>query len=374
MNKQDIYRALLRVMPKPNYGQDETGPYADIGAILRRWRTRGAVVAVFGQEQIDFLQAYGQASDGVPVAADTFFRIASVSKMVTALAVLRLAQQNQLDLDADTNKVLSFAVRHPAAPQRPITLAMLLSHTAGLHDGRTYIQALGRAADAQEILAADSYTAHLPGEGWEYSNLGAGLVGSVLEALLDKPFETIMQQTLFAPLGVRASFYAQQIKEPLADAQRVFPPARRAAFDASARQSQPLGDALEVVPQRHYAVAHGTCCINAQGMITLARALMAPGFLSADWLAHMRRPCAPFGRRSPSMRQGLGIFLIDETGIDPDTIYGHQGNAYGAVHGVFFKPSIQRGMLFFSSGTAQSKTNFLADVNRDLLRRIFAGR
>ena len=145
-----------------------------------------------------------------PVTQDTFFRVASISKMITALCVLRLAQDGLISLDRDINAVLPFAVRHPQFPNTLITLRMLLSHTNGLVDAPAYHQGVGSRVPVSAIIPA-CWGEHAPGTSWEYSNLGAGLVASVLEAALDQSFENIMRIYLFDVLGVEASFYPQRL-------------------------------------------------------------------------------------------------------------------------------------------------------------------
>ena len=203
--------------------------------------------------------------------------------------------------------------------------------------------------------------------------MGAGLVGSVLEAALHQPFEQIMQQFLFQPLGVQASFYPDRIVGPLSDSWRVLPPQRRPAFDAAARRKRQIPMADQPAPEQHYGLAQGNCCIQAQGLQTIMEALASPGFLKAETLVDMRTPLGSFGSRSPYLQQGMGIFQLQDNKICPHTLYGHQGNAYGAVHAAFFEPGSGRGLVFLSSGASAERQDFLSTLVSDLLRVAFGG-
>jgi len=87
------------------------------------------------------VQAKGLADMGAgrPVTADDPVRIASVSKLVVAIGVMRLVEQHKLDLDADVSDLLGYTLRNPAFPDAPITLRLLLSHRSSLTDGVDYV-------------------------------------------------------------------------------------------------------------------------------------------------------------------------------------------------------------------------------------------
>lgn len=373
LDRQRIYRLLLRALPAPRYDKNQTGMAREIAAILSKHRAAGASVAFFSGDDTPLCLCVGTAGQMGPVTQDTFFRVASISKMITALCVLRLAQDGLISLDRDINAVLPFAVRHPQFPNTPITLRMLLSHTSGLVDAPAYHQGVGSRVPVSAIIPA-CWGEHAPGTSWEYSNLGAGLVASVLEAALDQSFENIMRIHLFDVLGVEASFYPQRISGALADAYRVIPPWGKSGFDARERKKRPAGDADIPQPERHYGLAQGNCVTNMAGMLLLLKAAMQPRYLDAPMIAAMRSPLVSFGQRSPYMQQGMGLFVIDEPGICAHTLYGHQGNAYGAMHGAFFDPIAGRGMVLLTSAASEAKTNFLSDINRDLMRLCFSSK
>ncbi len=108
-------------------------------------------------------------------------RIASVSKMVVAMGVLRLAEQGRLDLDQDVSELLGWRLRNPAFPDKPITLRLLLSHLSSIQDDADYVIPLGETVrDKFEDPKAFDRD-HPPGTFFRYSNLNFPVFASALE-------------------------------------------------------------------------------------------------------------------------------------------------------------------------------------------------
>lgn len=372
MRHLKLYRLLIRLLPgKPRdfrllRGEDAKAAERFAG-IYRRCRARGAALGLFDREGVKTHLVYGEARPGMPVAGDTGFRTASVSKMVTALLVMKLAEIGRIGLDDDLEGILPYSLRHPGAPEQPVTLRMLLTHTAGIRDGSDYIRALGRDVPAERLLAGDSHTRQLPGEGCEYSNFGVGLAACALEAALGVSFEELAQDCLFRPLQMQASYYPHRLAAPLADAWRILPPGRTPAFDGKSRQETDREGWDRPDPHAHYSLAQGSCCMDMKSAVRLGQALMSPGFLSADSLRAMRAPAASLAHRDPALTQGIGTFLLRDKSVSPRPLYGHQGMAYGAVHMIFLDPEAGRGIISFTSGASEARAHILADLNKALI-------
>ena len=86
------------------------------------------------------VQGFADKTAGRQVTADDPVRVASISKLVTAIGVMRLVEAGKLDLDADASEQLGWRLRNPAFPATPITLRLLLSHRSSLTDGAGYWQ------------------------------------------------------------------------------------------------------------------------------------------------------------------------------------------------------------------------------------------
>ena len=370
MTHWGLYRMALHVLPKS--GKTVSSDFLAavtrrIEHVLRAHRCVGAALCLFDERGIQNTLTFGVSHlPDAPVTPDTVFRAASVSKFITALGAMKLKEQGLLELDRDVNEYLPFPLRHPKAPDAPISLRMLLSHTAGIHDGAAYNTGIVKNVPLSDLLKGDSFTDHLPGTKWEYSNFGAGIAGAVMEAATNTDFETLMQETVFQPLGVTATFYPQKVQGDLADAIRILPRSKAPNFNAAERRARPLPPA-EVNPEKHYNLAHGALCVSAPELAKLGVAGMKAGFLTKESLHGMRREIAPFGERAHNLSQGIGTFILHEQGISPHLLYGHQGMAYGAVHGLFFDPETERGIALLTTGASEARRGVLADLNKEIL-------
>lgn len=166
-----------------------------------------AVVVAFDRDTITPLIAEGLANKeaGRAVEANDPVRIASISKLIMALAALRLMDEGKVNLDRDVSDYLGWKLRSPHHPQAPVTLTHLLSHRAGLSDKAGYIIPLGESLEARFADPAAWRDVGPSGEAtFEYANLGSPLVATVLEAASGERYDRLVERLVFAPLGVKA--------------------------------------------------------------------------------------------------------------------------------------------------------------------------
>ena len=176
-----------------------------------------------------------------------------------------------------------------------------------------------------------------------------------------------MQQHLFSPLQMQASYYPQRLKALVADARRILPPRRATNFSGERRQAQPDTGWDRPGPEHHHLYAHGSCCMDVKSLARLGQALLQPGFFSPDSLKMMRSPAASLAGRDPSLTQGLGMFILRDDAISKRPLYGHQGMAYGAVHMLFLDLEKGRGIISLTTGASEARSHIMADINRALL-------
>jgi CubicO group peptidase (beta-lactamase class C family) len=149
-----------------------------------------------------------------PIDDDTLFRVASLSKFVTALGAMKLVEQGKLSLDADIGDYLGYRLRNPHFPDQPITLRMLLTHTSSLRDEGGFKFAPN--VDLQEVLLPGGRhygkgamwdASHAPGAWFEYVNFNWGLLATVMERAGGERFDRLMRRLVFDPMGLKAGFY-----------------------------------------------------------------------------------------------------------------------------------------------------------------------
>ena len=334
--KNLLYRSVLALTKQPPY------PAADpVTRVLKRNRVAGGCVQVIRQGAFSDLFVRGIRNErGDAVTADTVFRLASVTKMVCAMACLRLEKQGVLDLEEDTAAAMGITF------SRPLTVRALLSHTSGIVDTD------GHGEPLDKVLARTQFC-DAP---FRYSNLGAGIVGSFLEVKTGKSIETIVREQVLAPCGANGSF---SVWGQAADCHRVLP---------GGWKSFRPGDISSPDPLRHYEYGAGSLFMTVGDLSRVTLSLMKDDAL----LSRMRELHVPYG--VSGFWHGLGLLQVEDPTLYPRPLYGHQGFAYGAVNGVFFDLETGDGIISLNCGASEARTGRMAVLNRGLICAGMGGR
>lgn len=183
-----------------------------------------AAVGVIKDGKILFSDAVGlRHPDGCPADGDTKYRIASISKLVTAAGVWQLIERGLIDPNADVSRYLGFELRNPAWPGTPITVRMLLSHTSSIRDGGkagSYNIPLGHPISEFFTAGAPYYMPNCwapaeeaPGTFFAYCNMNYCLLGTVIEAVSGERFDRYMRRHIFEPLGLTCGFNVAEMPD-----------------------------------------------------------------------------------------------------------------------------------------------------------------
>jgi CubicO group peptidase (beta-lactamase class C family) len=179
----------------------------------------GASIAVIHDMRVEWAKGYGVARlGGPPVSTSTLFSAASMSKPLTAMAVLRLAQQGKVDLDTDVNVYLK-SWKLPAnqySKNHLVTVRELLSHTSGIgtHNGAIYDPDKGVPTILQVLNGQPPATTPPvrveaePGKKYAYSNGGYLILQILITDLTGKTFVQSMDELVLVPLGMTRSTFA----------------------------------------------------------------------------------------------------------------------------------------------------------------------
>ncbi len=192
---------------------------AEIDAVCRTFVEQenipGTVAGIVQGGELRHVTALGLADreTGRAVTRTTAFRIASMTKSTTALAILALRDAGRLALDAPLETYIpQFAAVAPATrDSAPVTVRHLLTHTAGfVTDDPWGDRVLGMTPAALDrLIAHGTLFARPPGLAFEYSNLGFALLGRVLTNVSGEPYQTFIGRTILKPLGMsRTTFDA----------------------------------------------------------------------------------------------------------------------------------------------------------------------
>ena len=188
----------------------------------------GLQAAIISKGELIWVGSYGKSDylKQVSVNDSTLFMIASCSKPVTALGLMKLYDHGVIDLDDDINTYLPFKIANPNYPSEPITFRMLLAHVSSIRDDTPLLVSLytfedgGDSSVTLEDLIKDYFLPHgkyynseknfhssKPGDVRDYSNMGYALIGYLIQRVSGKDFRIFMQEEIFNPLGMYSSYW-----------------------------------------------------------------------------------------------------------------------------------------------------------------------
>lgn len=178
-------------------------------------------IALIDRGELAWARAYGEAGD----STRTLYQAASLSKLVTAVAAMRLVQQSRLDLDQNANEALSswHIPDSELARGHPVTLRGLLSMTGGIgvpgyvgyEPGATLpslLQILDGVPPANSPPVRGEYA---PGSRYAYSGGGYEIVQAIIQDVTQEPFEEALQDLVFRPADMADSLFAQPLPDTL---------------------------------------------------------------------------------------------------------------------------------------------------------------
>ncbi|MHC4941950.1 MAG: serine hydrolase domain-containing protein [Planctomycetota bacterium] len=183
----------------------------------------GLSATIVKEDKIIWTGAFGVANfdHHLAVQESTLFMLASVTKTVTATALMQLWEQDLFELHDPVNNYLPFAVIHPFHPDEDITFHMLLTHTSGIRDNWNmmpyypgdspiplgeYLEDYLVEGGAYYYKYQNFYQAQ-PGTQYHYCNIAIALAGYLVESISGVPLEPYCQDHIFAPLGMDETSY-----------------------------------------------------------------------------------------------------------------------------------------------------------------------
>lgn len=217
MNRNKLLATLLlscslipALSAEPIHAREQAlaGLDATFEKFMREQHAPGLVYGVVADGRVVRMRAFGVANvpDGTPVTADTAFRIASMSKQFTALAVLRLRDAGRLSLDAPAETYVPELrkLRYPTSDSPKISVRDLLSHAAGFVTDDPW-------GDRQLAMDTEEFTRFIaggvpfsrtPGMAYEYSNFGYALAGRIVSNVARSNYSTYIDDSFLKPLGM----------------------------------------------------------------------------------------------------------------------------------------------------------------------------
>jgi CubicO group peptidase (beta-lactamase class C family) len=258
----------------------------------------GMSCAIAVQDELVFAQGVGVADleNDVPATADTVYRLASISKPITAVLAMQLVEQGLLDLDADVHTI----VKQWPAKRWPVTTRQLLGHLAGVRhykagEGECHQHFSSQTAGL--IRFADDPLLHEPGTKYQYSTFGFNLVAAVVEQKAAADFATLVRQRIAEPCGA-ASLQDDDVRRIIAHRARGY------VKRAGKLQNSQLMDAS-------YKLGGGGLCASAPDLVRFAQALLAGKLVTAKTFASMSTEQQKNDGKSTGYGLGFGVAKHD---------------------------------------------------------------
>ncbi|WP_314104340.1 serine hydrolase domain-containing protein, partial [uncultured Frigoribacterium sp.] len=334
-----------------------------LGSALQTTGIPGATVSVVSDGQVLTARGYGLAdtgTDGDPARPvdpdDTLFRIGSVSKVVSATAIMQLVEQGELDLDADVQQYLDFDLD---TPKGAITLRHLLTHTAGFEEVIAgLIGTPGSEKTLREaVTAAPPAQVYAPGTTPAYSNYGATLAGYVAERVSGKPFAELVQEQVLDRAGMTSSSFAQPLPADL---------------DARLAKGYPDDSAPSVPTEVVNAAPAGAMSATASDMARFMLAHLGDlpaeqSLLEPATLDEMHRPALgadQLGTLAVGQRMDLGFFDDSTPGVPA---FGHDGDTQVFHSAMRMFPESDAGIFVSFNASGRTPTATL-DLRTTLLQ------
>lgn len=300
---------------------------------------------------------------------NTVVRIASVSKVLVALCIMRLYEENKLSLDDDISKYLGFKVRNPKYPTEEINLKMIMTQTSSISDGQeagvnsdidtgyNAINGTNIECSLKDLLhpdgkyfTTDTFNSHRPGSSFEYSNLGCGILACIIEKITNVYFTDYVKEVIFKPLKLDASFVVTDIKSK--DIASTYIPENNEIvklrdyemFKNGVYPKFPLGD--------NFRGPAGGCFISTNGLMKIMETLLAGGspIIKESTLDRMMQMTWAGKRPENESYTAKGLQLMITDYFDNRRLYGHFGSAYGVKSHFLFNRKEQLGMIFITNG------------------------
>jgi len=318
----------------------------------------GGALAVVKDRRLIYARGYGWANreKQIPTRTDSLFRIASISKPITAVAVLKLVEERKLDLDSRAFDIVRLpsvleAGRVPDARLGQITIRQLLQNNGGWDRDKSFDPMFRAKQIAQKTNTLPPASAATvirymlgqpldfdPGTRYAYSNFGYCVLGRVIEQISGQPYEAFVQEQVFAPIGVKQARIGASLEG------RQAPGEVRYYMANSSQGDCVFPNGPEKVPWPYGGFhleamdAHGGWIASAVDLARFAAALDDPArspLLKADTLREMYTPPpAPVSRKNDGALQdswyGCG-WMVRPVNREGKANYWHSGSLPGTA-------------------------------------------
>lgn len=378
--KRLICFMLLLLLACPSGALAESGDDLDaaLAAIFPRFKAAGAVVVVAKDGEIVYHYDYGYAylRGHEPVTPETYFKVASVTKMVTGIRMMQLVEEGKLNLDASIGDYLGFEVQNPRYRAIPVSLRQLMSHTSSLNDKGS--SSRGRRLEAFLDASLNTWSGweeYAPGSKYKYCNFGAGLMGSLMESVTGQDINTCVSEGVFDPLGIDAAYHASLLDEPEKIAY-IYKEDGKSLQKSRNGAIEDKWDA-EPDPYAHYNITVGSLWIRGDDLCRLGIMLCEGGTLDGVQILQPssveEMMSSQLGRGDVTVDSPYGLCVNRVNNLlDDRMIYGHQGLSNGILCNLYFEPESRVVFAMITNGSSTTMEDHIGKLSRRVFAEVWA--
>jgi CubicO group peptidase (beta-lactamase class C family) len=352
--------AQASTVTMPSFQQIRSEVVPIIEEEMERTGTVGLSVAVIDGNRIVWSEGFGWADKAkhIPATPETVYQLASISKVFTVLAAMKLAEQEQMDIDKPIQSYLpSFSMNTRFPNAEPITARNIMTHHSGIPSDYFKIDLTKPASQVTAALKGE-YVCFPPNYVFSYSNPGIIVLGDTIAAITGKPYHQYVRETLLDPLGMRHSFFETE-------------PERLETF----AKSYEKGKEKSILPTIGILPAAGLYS-NTLDLAKFVKMLFADGnsveqqvfrkeILQETWRAQNEQ--IPL---DGTLRVGLGWMLGDSSIRYAGTIAGHEGHFNGYATNIAILPDHKLGVIILSNSSEAAR--LVSTIADDILQRTLA--
>jgi CubicO group peptidase (beta-lactamase class C family) len=308
----------------------------------------------------------------------TIYKVASISKLITAIGVMKLYEDGLININNNINDYLGFDIINPHYTDSPITVKMLLNHTSSLVDSESYFEFLNAIHQNEDkpkisfLFSNDSdgklFLDQSPGTFFTYSNINYGLLGVIIEQVTKKRFDQYLDEIIFKPLNIKGGFNLNKI-----DYKNLSALYRNGISQIDDFLERPNINLESYILGEHTLLfsPHSGCRVSALDLLKLINCFLNKGeyFYGRDRVRVLNSKTIDLMLNSSWKYDGLNgdnfFNLFNEWGLglqitqnekctdkifDNQSMYGHIGQAYGLLGNLFFDIEQNSGFVFIVNG------------------------
>jgi len=349
IRNRDLEATLYSPIPEAEKGEikslENTATQVYLEKIAEQYHATAINVAVIKDGNVAYTMDYGYADlkNKVEVNEDTKYRIASLSKVFTAMNAMTLVDKGEISLDGDISEISGYYTRNPYHPDEKITMRMLLTHTSTLKDGDKAFTAYPWS----RLNKKTYYLSNKPGTKFSYSNFAVGYAAAAIEVKSNMLISDYANSTFLNDMGIDASYDGSKLKNKKLVANLYSGKTlQRSANVITQKQT-------ETTPGKTFHLGAGGLIISAKDYAKLITILINDGIYNGkEYLSKESVDEMLTVQLETELFDQCIALRYKENYFGNRSVYYHTGSVYGLHALVMFDKSDNSGVVVLTSGAS----------------------